>query len=88
MAGVAAGILEKHPAWTPDQVKGALMHTARDVPGVGVEPQADVAMGLWSGDTKLGSNTGLTPSTLINPATGTIDMTKAEWSRASFRSAD
>ena len=88
VSGVVANILENRPSWTPDQVKGALMNTARDVPGVGVEPQTDVAMGLWSSDSRLRSNTGLTPSTLINPATGKIDMNKADWSRASFRSAD
>ena len=85
VSGIAAGILENKPSWTPDQVKGALMNTARDVPGVGVEPQADVASSLSSSDTRLRSNIGLTPSTLINPATGKIDMTKADWSRASFR---
>ena len=46
VSGVVADILENPPWWTPDQVKGALMNTARDVPGVGVEPQTDVAMGL------------------------------------------
>jgi serine protease AprX len=88
VAGIAAGLTEKHPDWTPDQVKGALLHTARDVPGVGVEPQSDIAGKLLNADPKLVSNTGLTPSTLINPATGTLDMTKTEWVRASFRSAD
>ncbi len=33
VAGVAAQILARHPNWTPDQVKGALMKTARNVPG-------------------------------------------------------
>lgn len=33
VAGVAAQILARHPSWGPDQVKGALMKTARDVPG-------------------------------------------------------
>ena len=32
-AGAAAQILARHPNWTPDQVKGALMKTARNVPG-------------------------------------------------------
>ena len=35
VSGVVADILENRPSWTPDQVKGALMNTARDVPGVG-----------------------------------------------------
>jgi serine protease AprX len=32
VAGTAAQILARHPGWTPDQVKGALMMTARAVP--------------------------------------------------------
>jgi serine protease AprX len=32
VAGAAAQILARHPTWTPDQVKGALMKTARYLP--------------------------------------------------------
>ena len=32
VAGVAAQILARHPTFTPDQVKGALMQTARNIP--------------------------------------------------------
>jgi serine protease AprX len=32
VAGAAAQILARHPSWTPDQVKGALMLTARALP--------------------------------------------------------
>jgi hypothetical protein len=32
VAGAAAQILARHPSWTPDQVKGALMLTARFIP--------------------------------------------------------
>jgi serine protease AprX len=32
VAGTAAQILAKHPSWTPDQVKGALMLTAKYLP--------------------------------------------------------
>jgi serine protease AprX len=33
VSGVAAQILARHPSFTPDQVKGALMATARRIPG-------------------------------------------------------
>lgn len=33
VSGTAAMILGLHPTWTPDQVKGALMKTARKIPG-------------------------------------------------------
>jgi serine protease AprX len=32
VAGAAAQILARHPGWTPDQIKGALMLTARSLP--------------------------------------------------------
>jgi hypothetical protein len=32
VAGAAAQVLARHPEWTPDQVKGALMVAARDTP--------------------------------------------------------
>jgi serine protease AprX len=32
VAGAAAQILARHPSWTPDQVKGALMQSARHIP--------------------------------------------------------
>ena len=35
VAGTAAQLLARHPAWSPDQVKGALMQTTQQVaPGV------------------------------------------------------
>jgi serine protease AprX len=42
VAGAAAQILAKHPTWTPDQVKGALMLRARFVPDEGLGGAAGV----------------------------------------------
>ena len=42
VAGAAAQILAKHPTWTPDQVKGALMARARFVPEEGLTGAAGV----------------------------------------------
>jgi serine protease AprX len=42
VAGAAAQILAKHPNWTPDQVKGALMLRARYVPEEGLTGAAGV----------------------------------------------
>ena len=42
VAGAAAQILAKHPNWTPDQVKGALMLKARYVPEEGLTGAAGV----------------------------------------------
>ena len=35
VAGTVAQMLARHPGWTPDQVKGALMRTARKISNVG-----------------------------------------------------
>jgi serine protease AprX len=37
VSGTAAQILARHPNWGPDQVKGALMATARKVPGASTQ---------------------------------------------------
>jgi serine protease AprX len=42
VAGAAAQLLAKHPTWTPDQVKGALMVRARFVPEEGLGGAAGV----------------------------------------------
>ena len=34
VAGAAAQLLALHPSWTPDQIKGALMVTAKQAPGI------------------------------------------------------
>jgi serine protease AprX len=83
VSGIAAGLLQKHPEWTPDQVKGALVNNLRKIHGGGVAAvdahEADKAN--WK---ELRSNAGLTPNELIDPATGDIDYTRASWSRASW----
>ena len=42
VAGAVAQILARHPSWTPDQVKGALMQRARFVPEEGLTGAAGV----------------------------------------------
>jgi serine protease AprX len=85
VSGAVALILQEHPKWTPDQVKGALVHKLRDVPGTGGEVAVENARGA-SGDDLL-ANRGLTPSTYIDPATGGVDLTRARWSRARWSDA-
>jgi serine protease AprX len=84
VSGVAALIVQRHPDWTPNQVKGALMSTLANVPGVGGEVNAYRAMSASS----LTSNAGLAANELIDPATGEIDHLRASFRRASFRSVD
>jgi subtilisin family serine protease len=85
VSGAAALVLDKNPSWTPNQVKGALQSTLRNVPGVGAEVNVNDA--IRATGSSLSSNTGLTPSTLIDTSTGLIDYARASFRRASFRDA-
>src|SRR4051794_8333277 len=85
VAGVAAVTLEKHPDWTPDMVKGALVNTTR---GLGAGARELVAPRAFDARTREQTyNLGVTPSTLIVPATGAIDYVKATWTKASWTKA-
>ena len=85
VAGVAADLLADHPDWTPDMVKGALMGTATPLSDGGDELNA-YAANQASGD-QLTANQNLTPNTLVDPDTGTIDYNAASWSAASWSTA-
>jgi serine protease AprX len=62
VAGAAAALLQVHPQWTPDQVKGVLMATSREVPGGWAISLADAVAD--SGDAR--ANEELSPSLLID----------------------
>ena len=53
VSGAAAQLLARHPDWTPDQVKGALMQTARAL----TQPQAPVNLGTAAGYAVLAGST-------------------------------
>jgi serine protease AprX len=85
VSGVVAQLLQKHPDWTPNQVKGALVKTARPLNGGRKnlkEIAADKAVG-----TSATANAGLTPNTYVNAASGDIDYTKATWTKATWTGA-
>jgi serine protease AprX len=82
VSGAAALLLERHPEWTPAQVKGALVATLEDVPGAG--GAVDVTAAL---DANATASVTLSPNQLIDPTTGLIDWTRASFRRASFRDA-
>ncbi|HEX3975679.1 MAG TPA: S8 family peptidase [Solirubrobacteraceae bacterium] len=85
VAGVAADLIAAHPDWTPAMVKGALVNTATQLPGGADEVNATAAD--WAGDDQLSSDQGLTPNTLIDPDTGSIDYNAASWSAGSWSTA-
>src|SRR5919202_664617 len=85
VAGVAAQILARHPRFTPDQVKGALMVATRDVPkdtvyaaGVG-EVNAAKAAGVWSPPNP---NAGLDRFVSTNAVDGSKSFNAVSWQEA------
>jgi serine protease AprX len=85
VAGIAADVISVHPDWTPDEVKGALMHEPRETADQAFEVSADTAVRASAEDRV--SNQGLSPNYLVDPATGNIDYSRASWSRASWSTA-
>jgi serine protease AprX len=85
VSGVVALLLQKHPTWTPDQVKGALMKSSRPLSGGRTDLREVVADKALTATAI--ANAGLTPNTYVNAATGDIDYVRASWSRASWSSA-
>jgi serine protease AprX len=79
VAGVVATLLEEHPSWTPDQVKGALVNNLRELPAGGDE--LDALSAFNASKRELTSNQGLEPSEIIDPATGEVDWDRTRWSR-------
>jgi serine protease AprX len=85
VSGAAAIVIQTNPTWTNNAVKGALMNTFRDVDGAGRELSVDRAR--RAALQQRVSNTGLSPSSFVNPATGALDyaalgLSAATWSPA------
>jgi serine protease AprX len=84
ISGLVADLLQLHPRWTPDQVKGVLTSSAvSDNPSL-QEPNAIKAALDWNPPL---ADQGLTPSTLLNPSTGNVNYTWATWSFATWSRA-
>ena len=86
VAGAAAQILARHPDWTPDQVKGALMLTAAYLPnadwqaaGVG---EVDAAMAASLDFTPPNPNENLDTFVSTDPTTGKPVFDSAAWADA------
>jgi serine protease AprX len=82
VSGAAALVLQANPNMTPNQVKGAMLSTLRNVPGVGAAVDANAAL-----DGTGSANGGLVPNALVDPNTGQIDWSRASFRRVSFRDA-
>jgi serine protease AprX len=86
VSGIVAMMLQRHPEWTPDQVKAILKSTARSISGPVPEVNAGGAVAATT-PSGSGPNAGIAPNTLVNPATGAIDYSRSSWSRSSWSSA-
>jgi len=84
ISGLVADLLQLHPNWTPDQVKGALTSSAVTDNSSFQEPAAVKAALLRNPPV---ADQGLTPSTLVNAATGNIDYNLSSWSLSSWSRA-
>jgi serine protease AprX len=85
VSGVVADLLASHPDWTPNMVKGAIVNTAAQLRGGGIELRAMAA--YWASGDQLISNQNLTPNQLVNADTGEIDYNTASWSAGSWSPA-
>ena len=100
VAGSAAQILARHPGWTPDQVKGALMLTAKTLPsaipgslGVGSVNAYSAAMLTYAPNPNLAlrkfvTSAGTFDSTAWNAAVqASASWADASWADASWATA-
>jgi serine protease AprX len=87
VSGAVADLLDAHPTWTPNQVKGALTHTGPTVAG-SPGRMLRLPAALSATGRTLTANAGLQPSPLLDPATGDLDPGRIAWTGASWRAAD
>ncbi len=85
IAGLAADLLQVHPRWTPDQVKGDLTSAAVTDNSSLQEPNAVRAVLNWNPPA---ADQGLTLSSLLTGAHGSVNLTLGTWSLATWSRAN
>jgi serine protease AprX len=84
ISGLAAGLLQYHPYWTPAQVKGALTTSwISDNSSIQI-PDAMKLAWLYNPQN---ADQGLTPNNLITDPNGDIDYSRSTWSRSTWSTA-
>jgi serine protease AprX len=84
VSGIVADMLQLHPDWTPDMIKGAIVDTLRNAKKMDrpAEVDAEKAINLKP-DKIVAANQGLTPNdTIVDPDTGAVDLARSRWSRS------
>ena len=84
-AGAAALLFEAHPAWTPDQVKAALLQSAQSIGGGDKQLSVSSATSISSAPNPV--NQGLTQSSYGLDTTSTGTTNTASWNTASWNTA-
>jgi serine protease AprX len=84
ISGLVADLLQLHPRWTPDQVKGVLTSSAVSDNSNLQEPNAVKAALDWN---PVSADQGLTPSSLIDTATGQVHYSLSTWSLSTWSRA-
>ena len=84
VAGIAALMLERHPGWTPAQVKSTMIATGRDIGGR--VPETNATAAVWT-DTPAPVSGNVSTNALVDPTTGAIDYTRSSWGRSSWGNA-
>jgi serine protease AprX len=83
ISGFVADLLQYHPNWSPDQVKGALTTSSISSNPNFQEPGPKLGY-LWNPQL---ADQGLTPNGLITDSHGNIDYSRSSWSRSSWSTA-
>jgi serine protease AprX len=84
ISGLVADLLQAHPDWAPDEVKGVLM--SPDMASNPAIQEVDAAK-LIAADSPPQADAGLTPNRLIDSTTGDIDYSQSSWSQSSWSQA-
>jgi serine protease AprX len=83
ISGLVADVLQIHPSWTPDQVKGVL--TSQDVQSSSAVAEVNAIRVALTVSPPQG-NLGLTPNGLLGPD-GSIDYSLSRWSLSRWSTA-
>jgi serine protease AprX len=81
VSGIAAQMLARHPEWTPDQVKGALMRTTNYLGGPGLSAGVGEVNGLYAAydESPPNPNENLYAFVTTDPGTGAKVFNEAAW---------
>jgi serine protease AprX len=81
-SGTVALLVARHDDWSPDGVKSAIVNNLRQIPGVGMELDAEAA--YKAKKKELLDPNEFEPNVYLDSTTGAIDYSRSSWSRSSW----